>query len=107
MSAARARVRTWGALTASMGLLAAGAAIVGPAPAAASAAPGDDCAEAFPVADLAAGDPVDGLTVVKGTTPTSFTGEVLGVIDDGIAADLDMVMVELEMPEFARTAGIW
>ncbi|HET9421181.1 MAG TPA: hypothetical protein VFO49_08590 [Nocardioides sp.] len=107
MSAARARVRTWGALTASMGLLAAGAAIVGPAPAAVSAAPGDDCAEAFPVADLAVGDTVDGLTVVKGTTPTSFTGEVLGVIDDGIAADLDMVMVELEMPEFARTAGIW
>ena len=39
--------------------------------------------------------------------PEAFTGEVLGVLDDGISVDLDMVMVELDMPEFDRTHGIW
>lgn len=106
-SLSRARFRTWGALTASAGLLATGAAVVGAAPAAVSAAPGDDCAAAFPVADLVAGADVHGLTVTKGTVPEAFTGEVLGVLDDGIAADLDMVMVELDMPEFDATKGIW
>lgn len=103
----RTRFRTWGAMTASLAVLATGAAVVGSAPAAVSAAPGDDCAAAFPVADLEAGDVVDGLTVTKGAIPEGFTGEVLGVIDDGIAADLDMVMVELEMAEFDSTGGIW
>jgi hypothetical protein len=32
---------------------------------------------------------------------------VLGVLEDGIAPDLDMVMVELAMPEFDRTGGVW
>ena len=75
--------------------------------AAASALPAEDCAEPFPVADLAVGDPVDGLTVTRGTVPETFTGEVLGVLDDGIAVDLDMVMVELDMPELDRVHGIW
>ena len=29
------------------------------------------------------------------------------MLSDGIAPDLDMIMVELAMPEFARTGGIW
>jgi hypothetical protein len=103
---APAGVRTWGALVASMGLLAGSAAVIGTAPAV-SAAPGDECVAPFPVAELVKGDPVEGLTVTSGTTPEAFTGEVLGVIDDGIAVDLDMVMVELDMLEFARTGGIW
>lgn len=72
-----------------------------------SADPVEDCVAAFPVADLEAGDEVDGLTVVSGTTPTAFTGEVLGVLEDGIGPDLDMVMMELDMPAFASTGGIW
>jgi hypothetical protein len=78
--------------------------LAGPA---SSADPVEDCVAAFPVADLVAGQEVDGLTVVQGTTPTSFTGEVLGVLEDGIAPDLDMIMVDLDMPTFARTGGIW
>jgi hypothetical protein len=37
--------------------------------------------------------------VAKGNTPETFTGDVLGVIDDGIAPDLDIVMVRLSSPE--------
>lgn len=106
-SSSRTRRRACSVLIASMGLVAGTAAVLGPAPAAMSAGPGDDCATAFPVADLAGGDAVRGLTVTKGTAPEAFTGEVLGVLDDGIAVDLDMVMVELDMPEFAATKGIW
>ncbi|WP_181407478.1 hypothetical protein [Nocardioides sambongensis] len=46
--------------------LVAGVGLAGPA----HAAPVEDCAEAFPVADLVAGDEVDGLTVSSATTPS-------------------------------------
>lgn len=72
-----------------------------------SADPVADCAEAFPVSEVAPGDLVDGLTVVSGTTPTGFTGEVLGVLEDGIAPDVDMIMIDLDMPAFAETGGVW
>jgi hypothetical protein len=72
-----------------------------------SADPTGDCTAAFPVADLAQGDLVNGKTVVSGVTPTDFSGEVLGVLDSGIAPGLDMIIVRLDMPEFARTGGIW
>ena len=117
-SASRRRTTIWATAALSAGVV---AALAGSPPAAVSAAPAsappptaaatalpvEDCAEPFPVADLAAGDPVDGLTVTRGTVPETFTGEVLGVLDDGIAVDLDMVMVELDMPEFDRTSGVW
>ncbi|WP_372727089.1 SpoIVB peptidase S55 domain-containing protein [Nocardioides sp.] len=72
-----------------------------------SADPPADCAVPFPVADVAKGDAVNGLTVSDGTTPEPFTGEVLGVLEDGIAADLDMVMVRLNSAEIDRVGGIW
>ena len=40
---------------------------------------------AYHLADLDRGDRVDGLTVSSGTQPMGFTGEILGVINDGIA----------------------
>ncbi len=73
----------------------------------ASAPPGGDCPVAFPEPQLTDGQPVSGLTVSKGTTPEGFTGEVLGVLYDGIAPDLDMVMVRLTSPEIDRVGGIW
>ena len=47
--------------------------------------------------------PVTGLTVTSGTTPEPFTGKVLGVLQDGIAPDLDMVMVQLVAPTRPRS----
>ncbi|MFE7408694.1 SpoIVB peptidase S55 domain-containing protein [Isoptericola sp. NPDC057559] len=74
---------------------------------AATAAPTPDCAAPFPVADVVGGAPVTGLTVSKGTTPQSFTGEVLGVLSDGIAPDLDMIVAELHSPAIDAAGGIW
>jgi hypothetical protein len=65
-----------------------------------------DCADPFPVANLAAHDLVTGLTVSQGTAPDVFTGEVIGVLNDGIAPGLDMVMVRLSSTEIDRV-GIW
>lgn len=93
------------AATLALGLPAVGATVLaGPAQ---SAPPVDDCAVPFPVDEIAAGDDVNGRTVTRGTTPTGFTGEILGVVEDGIGPDVPMIMAELDMPEFARTGGIW
>lgn len=93
------------AATLALGLPAVGATVLaGPAQ---SAPPAGDCAVPFPVDEIATGDDVNGLTVTRGTTPVGFTGEILGVVEDGIAPDVPMIMAELDMPEFARTGGIW
>lgn len=77
-----------------------------------AADPVADCKVAYPVADLVAdlaAEPpvtVTGLTVDTGTTPEVFTGEVIGVLHDGIAPGLPMVMARLSSPEIDRV-GIW
>ncbi len=98
----------WRPLGAAAGVaaMALAASTIGTTPAV-SALPAGDCAVPFPVADLVAGDAVTGLTVATGTTPDPFTGEVLGVLKDGIAPGLDMVMMRLTSPEIDRVGGIW
>jgi hypothetical protein len=71
------------------------------------AAPAADCAAPYPVSGLAQGDPVNGLTVSQGVTPDPFTGEVIGVLEDGIAPGLDMVIVDLDSPAIQAAGGIW
>jgi hypothetical protein len=72
-----------------------------------SAAPTGDCAVAFPTAEVTAGQAVHGLTVTQGTAPTAFTGEVLGVLKDGILPGIDLVMARLSSTEIDRVGGIW
>ncbi|MFC4785129.1 hypothetical protein ACT8ZV_11665 [Nocardioides sp. MAHUQ-72] len=99
------RGRALASLTATLGLALAGTAIgTGPA---GSAAPAGDCATPAPVSGVAQGDLVHGLTVSSGTTPEPFSGTVLGVLDDGIAPDVDMLMVRLSSDEINRVGGIW
>lgn len=101
---ARRRGRALASLITVAGLgIGTAAAVAGPAQ---SADPTGDCAVAYPEADLTAGQDVTGLTVTHGTTPEGFTGTVLGVLDDGIAPDVDMIMVRLESSEIDRV-GIW
>ncbi|WP_028644326.1 hypothetical protein [Nocardioides sp. URHA0020] len=71
--------------------------------------PAADCTQPFPVADLTPGDPVEGLTVLTGTTPTGFTGQVLGTLNDGIAPGVDMVLVKVDPAGLAtdEVKGIW
>lgn len=78
-------------------------------PGAAAAAQDPQCAEAYPVKDLKLTTdlPVTGMTVSSGTTPDPFSGSVLGVLDDGIAPGIDMILVELTSTEIDRVGGIW
>lgn len=90
------------------GLAGAGAIVGGASPAQSLPDPEDRvCPEAFPVDELAAGQLVDGLTVSSGNVPDVFTGEVLGVLDSGIATGLDMILVRLTNDEIDRVGGIW
>ena len=89
-----------------LGALAVAAAGLATVPAAQSA-PDPSCPAAYPVTALAEGQAVTGLTVSKGTVPTSFTGEVIGVLDDGVAPDLDLVLVRLTSAALEQAGGVW
>lgn len=91
------------ALTASMGLVGLAPGLSGPA----HAAPVEDCAVPFPVESLVDGQAVEGLTVSEGTTPEAFTGTFLGVLENGIAPGLDMIMMRLDSPAIQQAGGIW
>jgi hypothetical protein len=65
------------------------------------------CFEVAPTADLDVGDPLTGLTVDQGTTPESFDATVVGVIDDGIAVGLDMIIIEATSDAITAAGGIW
>src|SRR5512144_3090543 len=69
---------------------------------AATSAPSDDCPLPYPLTSVETGQEVTGKTVVSGTQPTGFDGEVLGVIKDGIAPGLDMIMARLSSDEIDR-----
>ncbi len=99
--------------TAAVALLATGVALTGltatgavPAQAGPGAPPGSSSECPLP-ATVAAGDKVTGRTVSTGTVPESFDGQVLGVVEDLIAPDFDLVMVRLTSTEIDRIGGIW
>lgn len=95
-----------GAAVAVAGAVAATLAGVAAAPAQSAAVAA--CPETVtPVGALAPNQPVTGLTVSEGTQPGPFSGEVLGVIHDGIAPGVDMIMARLTSPEIDRVGGIW
>jgi hypothetical protein len=113
MDTRSSRSRAVAATVASMALLGCGAAIT--AAPAQSAPPEQDCAEAYPVTSITRGMPVDGLTVTEGTGPTEFAGEVIGVLKDGIAPGVDMIVADLGNPtddpandtRIDEVGGIW
>jgi hypothetical protein len=71
------------------------------------AAPVDPCPAAVPVSEVTAGLTGTGYTVSSGTTPEPFTAEVIGVLKDGIAPGLDMIIVETDSPAIQAAGGIW
>lgn len=61
-------------------------------------------------ADIVPGLVGEGLTVVRGDSPQPFRVEVLGVLEDGIGAGRDMIMIEvsdLQGREVVGDNGIW
>jgi hypothetical protein len=68
--------------------------------------PSNACPAAYPVSDITRDTAVTGLTVTHGRTPEEFTGTVQGVLTDGIAPDLDMIIIKVSNPTVDQ-AGIW
>jgi hypothetical protein len=99
-STARARLAVSAAVTAGL-CLSGTAGLATPSQAAAGS-----CDTAFPVADLTEGQSVTGLTVTHGTSPTAFSGSIIGVLADGIEPGVDMVMAKLSSTEI-QDNGIW
>ncbi|HEX9121840.1 MAG TPA: hypothetical protein VF984_00540, partial [Actinomycetota bacterium] len=52
----------------------------------------------FPESSLAPGMAATGLTTISGTTPTSFTVQILGVIPDGIMLGMDAIVGRVSGP---------
>jgi hypothetical protein len=69
--------------------------------------PANPCPDAFPVVDLVAGMVATGLTVEKGNVADPFTATVVGVIADGIAPGVDMIIVDTDSPAIQRAGGVW
>ncbi len=53
----------------------------------------------FPLEDLTLGMTATGLTTISGTTPTSFSVEILGVMPDYIWLDVDAIVVRITGPQ--------
>jgi hypothetical protein len=92
------------------GLLAVPAAAKPLAPAA-DIPPASDCPAVIPTSALTDGMTGQGLTVVRGATPQPFAVEILGVLDDGIGAGRDMIIIEVsDLPGqnvISAGGGIW
>ncbi len=87
-------------------LLALGA-LAAPATAQTAAAPPNPCPAAVPISDVTAGLTGTGYTVSSGTKPKPFTAQVIGVLKDGIAPGLDMIIVKADSPAIQAAGGIW
>ncbi|MFP5282239.1 MAG: SpoIVB peptidase S55 domain-containing protein [Actinomycetes bacterium] len=53
-----------------------------------------ECPAIMPLSAVQEGMTGQGLTVVRGATPQPFNVEVLGILDDGIGAGRDMIVIE-------------
>ena len=70
-----------------------------------------DCPGIVPTSSVAPGMTGQGLTVVRGATPQPFAVEVLGVLENGIGAGRDMIIIEAsDLPGrqvISAGGGIW
>jgi hypothetical protein len=106
----------WLSATALSGVVAAtlvapiSAASAAPAPAAFCADGSQPMVTQAEAVQFAEGEPVTGLTVVKGTQPVGFTGEYVGHVEDALGKGVDMLLFELSgagIDTGSPRAGIW
>jgi SpoIVB peptidase S55 len=90
-----------------LGCIGAGVAVQSSHPQSAAAS-GSTCVNppaVFPEEQVTPGLLGTGKTVVSGTTPSSFNVKVIGVLNDGIAPGLDMIVVKLSGTVMNQTGG--
>src|SRR5512139_2923100 len=65
------------------------------------------CPTPYPVDQVTDGMTGWGLTVNKGTTPEKFTITVQGVLEDGIAPGIDLILADADSPALDAAGSIW
>jgi hypothetical protein len=65
------------------------------------------CVQAYPAQNVTRGMAGHGKTVSAGSTPEAFSANFLGVLVDGIAPGVDMVLADLSSPALTRANGVW
>jgi hypothetical protein len=66
-----------------------------------------ECPPVMPVSEVSRGMTGTALSVVQGREPSSFDVEVVGVLENGIAPGLDLIVVNLSGPVIDATGGLW
>ena len=74
---------------------------------AAPAGPGRGCPAAYPLSQVRAGMHATGLTTHRGSTPSRFSVTVLGVLRDGVAPGVDMVLIKATSRAITAAGGVW
>lgn len=108
--ATRTRGISAGAAVAAAVAVALTLAATGTGASAVQSAPDSPCPAPYPESQVAKGQPVTGLTVsgeTSATVPEQFTGRVIGVLKDGIAPGIDMILAKLASPQIDSVGGIW
>ena len=100
LGARRARIAASGLAAAVVGAAGLAVTVTGSASVAAG------CVTAYPEDTLTRGQTVEGLTVSHGTVPDTFDGTISGVLQDGIAPGIDLILAELDSPAI-NEKGIW
>lgn len=73
----------------------------------AEASVGGNCPNSYDHDTLAGGEHAVGWTVSSGQTPEPFEVEILGVLQNGIAPDRDLIIVDTSGPAIDAAGGIW
>jgi hypothetical protein len=104
--------RRFAAILGTAALVATGAAVVPQASQAAPATPGRfvsarNCPRPFPVRAVHRGMRATGYTTVRGQRPSPFRARVLGVLKDGVAPGIDLIVIRANSPTIRHVGGIW
>jgi hypothetical protein len=101
-------------LTAVVGAAAAVASVAIAAPGLSQAAPArsasvaaSNCPRAYPVPQVHRGMRATGYTTSQGRQPRPFAARVLGVLRDGIAPGIDLIIIRAHSPAIRRAGGVW
>lgn len=90
-----------GSLAAAAPSVSQAAPLTGPAVAA------SNCPSPYPVGAVHPGMLATGYTTSQGRTPRPFAVRVLGVLKDGIAPGIDLILIRAHSPAIKRAGGVW
>ena len=80
---------------------------VGPAASATPASLTGECPTILPLSQVTVGMKGTALSVTRGRTPSTLGVEVLGILEDGVGPDRDIIIAELSGSAVTEAGGLW